>query len=387
MLAKHVDYVRICPECTGLALTGVLSPMALFVDPSTHKQTPESIEGYLSRTVVGQDDAKRMLAIAAWQHMHRRSLPEARRSHLPKNNVLIIGPTGTGKTLMLETLAQLLDVPMVTFDTSTVTKAGYVGAKAEQCVYNLIAAAGSLEKAEFGIIHLDEVDKIRRMRGLDGDVGGEAAQQSFLKILEGMTLLVERMNKESKVEKVPFSTKNILFVATGAFPDLYEKHSQAGRSSAIGFTADYTKGSGPVLTEVTSEQLTAFGMISEFTRRLPSIALMQPLAVADLANIIRLSTHSPVEQYSQMLATMGVETEWCSDFIEEVARRAHAKHLGASGIASVLEHSFRDLLFTLPGLVHRHGGKLKLTFTAEFLDDGKPHIDTGTATASGDVHT
>ena len=344
------------------------------MDASNEQRTPEWIETRLSEAVIGQFEAKRTIAVAAWQHMHRCSLPQSVRDTLPKHNVLIVGPTGTGKTLMLETLARIIGVPLVTFDASSVTRAGYVGAKAEQCVERLVAAAGSLERAEFGIIHLDEIDKIRRQNGQSDEVGGEAAQQAFLKILEGITLQLDGQN---------FSTKNILFVATGAFPDLYEKHAQDTQGGSIGFTTQRVN-TAP-LVEATSEQLTQFGMIPEFMRRFPSVALMQPLTVYDLEEIIRESSHSPVEQYSKLLDSMGVRTEWSDDFIQEAARRAYEKHIGASGIASVLEHAFRGFLFGLPGFLAEHSHGLALTFTSEFLDGAAPKysFDEFAATASG----
>ncbi|OGG89098.1 hypothetical protein A3G62_02200 [Candidatus Kaiserbacteria bacterium RIFCSPLOWO2_12_FULL_50_10] len=376
-----MDHVRICPECARRALEQETLCLPAPSVKAEHKQTPEWIERHLSEVVIGQSDAKRMLSIAAWQHMHRHSLPETMRDMVPKHNVLIAGPTGTGKTLMLETLAQLLDVPIVTFDTSTVTKAGYIGAKAEQCVYDLITKAGSLKNAEFGIIHLDEVDKIRRMGGLPGDVGGESAQQSFLKILEGRTFILDRVNSETKqVEKVPFSTKNILFVATGAFPDLYEKHAADTRGGGIGFTAQRSKAAP--LTSVTSEQFTRFGMIPEFMRRFPSVRLMQPLSVQDLENILRSSSRSPVRRYAKLLESMHVTSVWHEDCIAEIARRAFAKNIGASGIESVLDEAFSKLLFELPGTV---GGdwELELTFFPDFLDGEAPEYNFAREPSSG----
>ena len=317
---------------------------------------PHKIKATLDEYVIGQEHAKKVMSVAVYNHYKRVATDTMDEIDIEKSNMLMIGPTGSGKTYLVKTLAKLLDVPLAIADATSLTEAGYIGDDIESVVSKLLAAADNdVEKAEHGIIFIDEIDKIAKKKNTNQrDVSGEAVQQGMLKLLEGseVEVPVGANSKNAMVPLTTVNTRNILFICGGAFPDLESIiKERLNKQASIGFYADLKDkydNDPRLLEKVTVDDLRNFGMIPEFLGRLPVIFTLDGLNEDMLVQILREPRNAILKQYQKLLALDEVKLEFEEDALRAIAAKAMERKTGARALRAILEEYMLDIMYEIP---------------------------------------
>ena len=356
--------VFICNECVELCI-GIVEEEYDFeaadMDPGEiNLLKPVEIKNFLDDYVIGQDTAKKVLAVSVYNHYKRVLAMKYEESdvELQKSNILMLGPTGSGKTLLAQTLARMLNVPFAIADATTLTEAGYVGEDVENILLKLIQAAdGDVAKAEYGIIYIDEIDKITRKSenpSITRDVSGEGVQQALLKIVEGTEAHVPPQGgrKHPHQELIPINTTNILFICGGAFEGLDKIIEHRMDKKSIGFNSQVTtlaeKNKGAVLRETLPEDLIKFGMIPEFVGRVPVTVALDALTKEDMVHILTEPKNSIVKQYKKLFELDGVQLSFENDALEAIAEKTITRKTGARGLRAIMEQMMMETMFEIP---------------------------------------
>ena len=367
-------YGYICDECVHEAYEVLNNEEEKEISYNVQLATPSQIKAHLDQYVIGQDEAKKTLAVAVYNHYKRLKQSKKSDIEIQKSNILMIGSTGSGKTYLAQSLAKFLGVPFAIADATTLTEAGYVGEDVENILLRLLEVADyDVKRAEQGIVYIDEIDKLsRRSENMSTtrDVGGEGVQQALLKIIEGTVSRVPLSGgrKHPQAECVNIDTSNILFICGGAFDGLQKIIKQRNnKSRSIGFNADIKSSCDTNtldLSDVQSKDIEKYGLMPELIGRLPIVTTLQPLSEEDLVRILIEPKNALTKQYKELLAMDNVKLEFEETALKKIAELANGKNIGARGLRSIIEKAMKNVMYTIPDL----SGAEKVIITSGVID-------------------